>query len=141
MIKKISIFAAFGLIVCIALSFTSNSGMDKRRPHPIITISGDEPTPVVDGRNITIYPNAVINEPTLTYSDSVISITDVATGEASIYDLQSNGVTQHCWQDPAAPDIIHLVFMWNQTPGWPASARRTKYLVSNDRGATWTPLG
>ncbi|MGH2575604.1 MAG: hypothetical protein ACRDFC_07885, partial [Ignavibacteria bacterium] len=140
MVTKIILFPFISVLILFILSFTIIQENDRlNKKYPIVNITGDEPPTNSEG--IIINTNSLNNEPKFTYSDSIVSITDVFTGEASLYDLQSNAVPQHIWQNPSIPNNIHLVFMWNQTPGIPAANRRTKYVVSKDRGATWTSLG
>lgn len=56
------------------------------------------------------------------------------------YDMESNGSTQQIWQDPNHPDTVHAIYMTSQlTTGW--SDRASTYIVSTDRGLTWTNYG
>lgn len=75
------------------------------------------------------------------YSDSVVDLTDVFTGVKTLYDLQSNAVTQHLIQNPYHPDTLHAVFMQNLTPGIPSNDRRSIYLVNTNRGLNWVNKG
>ncbi|MGH2575107.1 MAG: sialidase family protein, partial [Ignavibacteria bacterium] len=137
------VFKLFGLSVVISILILSISPVqddDRRRAFQVKDITGDE-LPVRNSSNIIINSDLANKEPVLMYSDSIIQITDVYTGESTLYDLQSNGVPQHCWQDPLSRDNIHAVLTWNQTPGIPAVNRRTKYIKSDDRGVTWISLG
>ncbi len=61
------------------------------------------------------------------------------TGVFTVYDLQSNGVPQQIWQDPAVPSNVHAVFMTSMVPGF--ATRVSAYLFSNNYGATWSYLG
>lgn len=61
------------------------------------------------------------------------------TPTATVYDLQSNGVTQEIWQDPLTPANVHATFMYSTVAGF--ATRACAYLFSNDFGATWNFLG
>jgi len=146
MVRKISFFVVFALIISIIFSFTTNSDKSGRyKAFPIVNITGDEPR----NPNSKIFTgdiDAIKNmEPNvLYYSDSIVQITDVFMGVTSIYDMQSNGNTQYIVQRHSyanSKDTLHALFMWSMTPGWPAGSRRTLYLVSTDAGATWDNLG
>ncbi len=109
-------------------------------PLPIVTVTGDEP------RNLNSIPYTgniqadQMREPrTLLFTDSIISITDVYMGESSLYDLQSNAVTQQLQQ--WYKDTLHAVFMQNLVSGSTSTDRRTKYIYSVDHGTTWTQQG
>lgn len=107
---------------------------------PIVTVTGDEkgnPNSIPYTGNIQ---EDQIREPrTLLFTDSIISITDVYTGESSLYDLQSNSVTQQLQQ--WYKDTIHAVFMQNLVSGVTSTDRRTKYIVSTNHGTTWSTIG
>jgi len=71
--------------------------------------------------------------------DLAWTITYKTTGGQSLYDLQSNGVPVHIWQDPNTPDNIHTVMMTSMVAGF--ADRISKYFYSDDRGANWTYIG
>lgn len=140
MIRKITYLVSFILLLSVILNFTSYSPMNsKYKTAPIIAVTGDEP------RNPNSIPYSgnmntenIHRQFTTTFSDSIVSITDVYMGESSLYDLQSNAVTQQLMQ---RGDTLHALFMQNLTPGIPSTDRTTQYIVSTDAGATWTTLG
>ncbi|MGH2575421.1 MAG: hypothetical protein ACRDFC_06955, partial [Ignavibacteria bacterium] len=141
MVTKIILLPFISVLILLILSFTINQEAGRlNKKYPIVNITGDEVMLISknDGLN-----NGMFNqtEPPLMYSDSVVQITDVFTGMRTLYDLQSNSIPQHIWQDPNNPDRIHLCFMWCLTPGFGCSfSRRTSYILSTDRGSTWTSL-
>ena len=141
MIRKITYVMAFVMILGVILSFTTNTlKIRNNKPAPDIVITGDEPrnpNSVMYTGSLDAVNNGIPN--TITYSDSIVSVTDVYMGVWSIYDLQSNAVPQYLYQ--WYKDTIHATFMQNMTPGWPGADRKSLYLVSTDAGATWTNLG
>jgi len=139
MIKKISVAFLFLVAVGLLMNFTfRNSGDRKLTVYPNVVTTGSE-TPVVNSTAPVIKTTNDLNP--IHFSDSVMSLVDVRTGPETIYDLQSNGVPQQIWQDPATPSNIHAVFTVNLTPGWPAADRRVYYAFSSDYGVTWSDLG
>ncbi len=141
MSKKITYLFSLLLMLGIILSFSPYSPMNgKYKSSPTIAVTGDEQR----NPNSTIYPYNTLDvknntQYTTTYSDSVVGITDVYMGESSLYDLQSNAVTQQLQQ--WYKDTLHAVLMQDLTPGIPSTDRRTIYIVSTDAGATWSSLG
>jgi hypothetical protein len=138
--RNILYFFVSVLILGFVLSFTNKPDNHRNnQQQPLIVVSGDEPRNL----NSVLYTGDINNingEPfTNIYSDSIVQITDVYTGVSSLYDLQSNAVTQHLVQ--WYKDTIHAVFMQNNTSGLPVAQRRCLYLVSTNAGATWTNLG
>ena len=97
--------------------------------------------------NVTVYPPTVISLITspftinLSESDFITSATFTPTSGQSIYDLQSNGVPVHIWQDPVTPDNIHAVYMTADYNDPVFTDRRSKYFFSSDRGVTWSFIG
>lgn len=140
MIKRISTTLLILVAIGLVMNFTFKNDNNRRlEVHPNVVISGFE-DPVIRNAPV-INAESDNNMGPIYYSDSVMSFVDVRTGPESIYDLQSNGVTQQVWQDPNNPENIHAVYMVNLTPGWPAADRRCYYMFSSDYGATWTDYG
>ena len=141
MIRKITYLISFVLLLSVILNFTSYSPMNgKYKSAPIVTVNDNAP------RNLNsvpysgnIDPVTIHRQYTTTYSDSILDITDVYMGESTLYDLQSNAVTQQLMQK--GMDTLHAVLMQNLTPGIPGGDRTTQYIVSSNGGATWTTLG
>lgn len=140
--SKFFYFGSSVLILSIIFSFTVNTGNNGRNKQlPITVVTGDEPRNP-NSKIFTGNIDAAINQKPYTsyHTDSIISITDVYTGVTSLYDLQSNAVTQHLVQWGNG-DTLHAVFTRNMTPGLLLADRRVYYAVSEDKGVTWTNLG
>ena len=58
-------------------------------------------------------------------------------GITSYYDTQSNGTPNEIWQDPLNPLYVHAAVMVMPVFG---STRFVNYLLSTNRGDTWTNL-
>ena len=137
-ILSVSVLAVFAVLVLFSASNAQNKNLHK--PYPVINITGDEPANP-DSKRFTGDIDAVLNlQPyTTEYADSIITITDVFTGQTTLYDYVSNSVPQHIVQTNAY--TFQMVFMKNMTPGIPSSNRRCVYMVSTNTGASWTYLG
>jgi len=70
---------------------------------------------------------------------NALTFTFQPTGVFTVYDLQSNGVTQEIWQDPLNPLKVHATFMYSTVPGF--ATRQCAYIYSDNGGQTWTNLG
>ena len=141
MIRKITYLVSFVLVLSVILNFTYNSPTsNKYKTARIVAFTGEEPrNPNSIPYSGNINAENIHRQYTTTFSDSIEAITDVYMGESSIYDLQSNAVTQQLMQ--RGMDTLHAIFMQNLTPGLPGADRHTIYLISVDGGATWTTLG
>jgi hypothetical protein len=141
MVRKISFFVVFALIISIIFSFTTNSNKsDRYKAYPIVNVVGNEPRNP-NSKMFTGDVDAInYSEPkVLNFSDSISQITDTYMGITTLHDLQSNACTQYLVQ--WYKDTLHAVYMYNMTPGIPGAQRRTIYLTSTDAGATWDNLG
>ncbi|MEO8666244.1 MAG: hypothetical protein ABI462_12195, partial [Ignavibacteria bacterium] len=123
------------LLVIMMFSFSLSYSRDKGNPIKATTVDGSEIA--ISNKNTALIQNQTDNfYAPLTTNTYVVNFTPL--GLSSFYDLQSNGVTNEIWQNPISPDNVHAAVMVLPTFG---GTRFVNYLLSTDRGQTWSLLG
>jgi len=122
------------LLIIMMFSFSLSYSKDKG-PIKATTLDGSE-IGTHNNNAITTQSNLRFDNQPLTTSAYTVAIRPF--GIASFYDLQSNGGTDEIWQNPLSPDNVHAAVMVLPTFG---GTRFVNYLLSTDRGTTWSLLG
>ncbi|MEP7146924.1 MAG: T9SS type A sorting domain-containing protein [bacterium] len=124
------------LLILMMFSFSLSYSRDNRGKEVKAT--------TLDGSEIgTPNNNAITTNSKTTFDNQPLTTTAYPVayhpfGLSSFYDLQSNGSTDEIWQNPLAPDNVHAAVMVLPVFG---GTRFVNYLLSADRGTTWSLLG
>jgi hypothetical protein len=85
-------------------------------------------------------PNSSLNEENKKHhkTEGGLTVNFSAFGLTSYYDHQSNGSSNQIWQDPDNAEFVHSSVTYLPVFG---GTRVCNYVLSTDRGATWTNFG
>jgi hypothetical protein len=127
------------IILVLGSLLSSDESLAQRKlvqkPKPI---SGSEShSPFTSDQRSPIYYQSNLQLPPLRTMTGTVLFS--STPSFTVYDLQSNAVSQQIWQDPITPSNVHAVFMYSTVPGF--ATRSTAYFFSNDFGTDWNFLG
>jgi hypothetical protein len=123
------------LLVLIIFAFSSGSLYSQNRAYKNTVLDGSEIGKPNSTKSTQTHFSDNNFQP-LTVGSYVVNF--VPFNLTSFYDLQSNSTTNEVWQDPTNPLYVHAAVMVMPVFG---STRFCAYLLSTDRGATWSSFG
>ena len=126
----------FSLLLILTIFSVSTSFSQDRKVMKNTVLDGSE----IGTRNTNKSAPVVATDNNLQsmITTSGLNVSFSTFGLASYYDLQSNSTTNQVWQDPNNADYVHSAVMVLPVFG---GTRVVYYVLSTDRGASWTSFG
>ncbi|MCB0726418.1 MAG: T9SS type A sorting domain-containing protein [Ignavibacteriae bacterium] len=128
-------FTTFSLLLILTIFSAGTSFSQDRKVVKNTVLDGSE----IGTRNLNkSVKNTTDNNLQPMTTAGGLTVTYSTFGLSSYYDLQSNSTTNEVWQDPNNADYVHSAVMVLPVFG---GTRVVNYVLSTDRGVTWTNFG